>query len=370
MGRRAKGEGTIRKLENGKFEARYYDERGDQRSKTFSKESHAVTFLRKTQERVEAIRAGRIEPYEDHRLFKELCDRWVKDRASKRSIKTDASLIKNHLKPALGEKALREINGPVVDRLRSDRAKHVSENSVNHVLVLLGSMLRHAVELHWLSPDAVPTIRKYKLGDPDFSYLRPDEEIRRFLVAARADDYEAAFTIYSTLIYTGMRIGELAGLRWDDVDFQLRLITIQRSYDGPTTKGGRIRRVPIFDPIRPVLEKWKIQSWPDQPLVFTTLDGDMLRKDSRVFDEILKRVLGASGLMSNYISIHDLRHTFASWWLYHGGDFFRLQRMLGHRSPATTMRYAHLAPEAYEADRGRLPDLVSTTDAEIIRLAR
>ena len=54
------------------------------------------------------------------------------------------------------------------------------------------------------------------------------------------------------------------------------------------------------------------------------------------------------------ITFHDLRHTFASHWVMHGGDLYRLQKILGHKSVQMTQRYAHLAPEAFKQDWGRL----------------
>lgn len=58
--------------------------------------------------------------------------------------------------------------------------------------------------------------------------------------------------------------------------------------------------------------------------------------------------------MSHYITFHDLRHTFASYWVRQAGDLFRLQKILGHKSVTMTMRYAHLAPDAFASDYGRL----------------
>jgi integrase len=97
-------------------------------------------------------------------------------------------------------------------------------------------------------------------------------------------------------------------------------------------------------------------------LVFTNRDGGMLQKSARVFQEVLHRVLEAAQLRplaptkrrKHYIVFHDLRHTFASHWMSKGGDLFRLQRILGHKSPTMTNRYAHLAPEAYVTDYARL----------------
>jgi site-specific recombinase XerD len=57
------------------------------------------------------------------------------------------------------------------------------------------------------------------------------------------------------------------------------------------------------------------------------------------------------------MTFHDLRHTFASHWMLKGGDIYRLQKILGHRSVTTTERYAHMAPAAFREDWARLPDL-------------
>jgi hypothetical protein len=66
------------------------------------------------------------------------------------------------------------------------------------------------------------------------------------------------FALYATAVFTGMRAGELGGLRWDDVDFDKRLVTVQRSFDGPI-KAGDIRYVPILDALLPVLRAWRLR---------------------------------------------------------------------------------------------------------------
>jgi site-specific recombinase XerD len=66
------------------------------------------------------------------------------------------------------------------------------------------------------------------------------------------------------------------------------------------------------------------------------------------------------------VRFHDLRHTFASHWVTKGGDLFKLQKILGHQ----TMRYAHLAPDAFKEDWSRFGAQLATGDAEIIELKR
>ena len=100
----------------------------------------------------------------------------------------------------------------------------------------------------------------------------------------------------------------------------------------------------------------------DLRVSFPNRDGGMLRPSGRVFQEVLHRVLARSGLPERerrgrprpYIVFHDLRHTFASHWVASGGDLFKLQKILGHKTVQMTMRYAHLAPAAFREDWDRL----------------
>ena len=69
-----------------------------------------------------------------------------------------------------------------------------------------------------------------------------------------------------------------------------------------------------------------------------------------------------------YIRFHDLRHTFATHWMMSGGEFFKLQQVLGHASPQMTMRYAHFAPTAFAADYGRFGAALSTEAAKVVPL--
>lgn len=178
------------------------------------------------------------------------------------------------------------------------------------------------------------------------------------------------YALIATAIYTGARAGELAGLRWDDVDFNRRLITIQRSFEGPT-KADDVRHVPIVDALLPILREWRLRN----PLkwVFPNEWGRMIGPSSRVFQESFHRILTRAGFPKverngrsrPYLRFHDLRHTFASQWMMKGGDLFRLQKVLGHKSTQMTQRYAHLAPDAFAEDYARFgparaPGVVAT----------
>jgi len=69
-----------------------------------------------------------------------------------------------------------------------------------------------------------------------------------------------------------------------------------------------------------------------------------------------------------YIVFNDLRHTFASHWVMNGGDMFKLQKVLGHKSVQMTMRYAHLTPNAFENDYSLFEDIEATVTSKVIAL--
>lgn len=354
-----------------KWRVRWFDENNVRRSAVYDDYKVAQRELSRHIVEVEEIRRGvRLAPVE--KTFAELCDYWVEKKAvQKRSGSHDESIIRAHLRPSFGALQLRRVGIEHVDAFVVAR-QHLNKKTVHNHLTLLISMLILARELGWL--ERVPKIKKprVRVFDRDFRYLRTDDEVKRFLGAARAEE-DAVLALYATAVYTGLREGELAGLRWDDVDFDRRLITVQRSYDGPT-KGDDVRYVPILDVLLPVLRAWRLRN----PLrvVFPSQSGEALTPSARVFQEVLKRVLARAdfpkverrGSLRPYIVFHDLRHTFASHWMMKGGDLFRLQKILGHKSIAMTQRYAHLAPAMFKDDHARFGAAVPRSDAEVLPL--
>jgi len=103
--------------------------------------------------------------------------------------------------------------------------------------------------------------------------------------------------LFATAVYTGLRKGELAGLRKTDVDLSARLLTVARSYDRETTKGGHADRIPIAAELVPYLER-AIKSSPSE-FVFPASDGSMLRKDTGL-EHVLRRALGRAGIVTGW----------------------------------------------------------------------
>lgn len=355
-----------------KWQIKWIDEHGIRRSETFSSEEDAKFKLRQHQLEVEQVKRGLIAPRStEDKIFDDICVYWLTKRtAHKRSGDSDESMIRVHLRPAFGKKKLREISVEDIDNYKLSKSA-ISPKTLGNQLTLLTTMLNVAVDLRWISEKPRFRKPKFSLIDKDYRFLRTREEIDRFLAAAR-EEGEHIWIFYLTAISTGGRAGEIAGLERADIDFEQRVITFQRSFYGPT-KSGEIRRVPIQDTLLRPLQEWVIKQ--PSKLVFTNERGGMHGESSRIFQEILQRVLKRAGFpqtvsgskVRHYIRFHDLRHTFASHWMMNGGSKYKLQKILGHQSEAMTERYAHCDPQSFREDFGRIR-IHSTPSSDVIPL--
>lgn len=369
----------------GRWTIRWYDEHGTHRRETFSDKTEASERLRAELVRIDQIKAARREAKRAHEralrdaerlglpppvvepvlipgpaavakpkqrhTFKELVEYWIAHR-EKRSKVDDASIIGKHLAPRFAHLAVEDITTELADGMRVEKMEELSPKTVNNILTLLIALLNQAHEIGWL--DRVPRIRKPKIGkmnSRDYKWLKTEDDVRRFLEAARAEEDPTVFYLYATAIFTGLRAGELAGLRWSDIDLERNQIHVKRSFDGPT-KSGDDRIVPVLEDAHKLLAEWKLRS-PRDP-VFSSQRGSMFVESARIFQEVLHRVLKRGGFEPGYVVFHSLRHTFASWWVIQGGDLYKLQAILGHSDPKITMRYAHLSPTAFVEDHQRL----------------
>ena len=321
---------------------RWLDHAGTRQSALHRSYRDADQDLRRKQAIVDDVKRGLRPAPPMKKSVGDALDYWLANRAPrKRSRGDDESIIRRHLRPTFGHLDLSELGVAHVDAFVAARAA-LDPKTINNHLTLLISTLNAALDLGWLLK--VPRIRKPRVRalDKDYRYLRTPAERSRFLAAAHQEG-EFVFALYATALYTGIRAGELAGLQWSDVDFESRLITVQRSFAGPT-KAGDVRYVPLLDALLPTLRSWRLRC--PSGVVFPNRDGRMLQPSARAFQEVLHRVLAAADLPTSarrgktrpYITFHDLRHTFASTWVASGGDLFKLQKILGHKTVQMTLR--------------------------------
>lgn len=169
-----------------------------------------------------------------------------------------------------------------------------------------------------------PVIKLPKTVRRKIVVLTP-EEVQRYLDFC-SDRY---YPIAATLVFTGIRKGELLSLRWSDVDLMKMIIAIRADSSLKNSKG---REIPINSQLVPILRQLKRTSeW-----VFTGKDG---KSQLSTFDKSHRTARKKAGLHS--LTIHTLRHTFASLALQAGFDVGAVSKLLGHSSIRVTMEIYH-----------------------------
>jgi integrase len=303
--------------------------------------------------------------------FSDAADYWfntyLKTKAKKvkeRTIKDYKSIYATHLEKRFGPIVLSELDQPTTNRLiveiRESKSKktgeQLSQSAYRNTLVLLNSILTVARDdLSWI--DRLPRIDIPPVPEPiNPTYFRTSEEAFRFLEATRAGEDPCVEALYATALTAGPRQGELGGLMWKNVDLVNRVFLIDASYDD-TTKSGKVRQLPIGDNCHAILSWWKENPLrPKSDYVFPRRNGKMLYRGHRYFDDVFKRVLRKAGFPEDYMTFHDLRHSFASFYMTSGGSKDILQRYMGHATARMTDRYAHLSQENMRADRVMFAD--------------
>lgn len=191
------------------------------------------------------------------------------------------------------------------------------------------------------------------------------EEVGNLL--AHAEEHASDLhPMIATAIYTGMRKGELYGLRWRDVHQEANRIDVMRSYT-LAPKSGKARHLPMHPELARILKQWR-ERCPktDDGLVFPVDDGEGPRMgtnfDTRGFDDVLR---GAECHVPEK-AWHCTRHTFASHFMMSGGNILTLQKLLGHSTLTMTLVYAHLARDFMAAEVARIsfarPPLAGVVD--------
>lgn len=254
------------------------------------------------------------------------------------------SIFEHHLRGFLGPRRLDAIDVATVQEMKaamSERGnrydKPISLKTRNNVLAVLSNALRYAEEVGLI--DEAPRIRPYKFERPVIECWELDEW-RRFLEAARR---EGRGMLAAALLAgdAGLRLGEILGLRWEDLDLVAgRLMVtrqIRKGVEG-TPKGGRRRSVPMTASLVSALK-----ALPQVRVgrVICAAAGEPVAE--AVLKHGVYRVCRLAGLPER--SWHTLRHTFATHAARFGINPWRLQAWLGHSTINMTMRYVHHVEE-------------------------
>ena len=168
----------------------------------------------------------------------------------------------------------------------------------------------------------------------------------------KSTDIEAVAFMRMAL-FTGMRRGELIKLEWTDIDFDRGFITIRHD-----PKGHVSQKIPLNDQAREVLANHPKKA----DHVFLRVNGEPF---TNVINKRVRAIRDAAGLPASFRPLHGLRHAYASALASSGRvDMYVLQRLLTHKSPQMTMRYAHLRDESLRRASNLVGELMRRKDTQ------
>ncbi len=375
-----------------KFYVKWKDAHGrwQRRASTAKTKTEARRFAEDLERKAERARHGlEALPVDGGgETFGELLSWWLETYSSGTpSHRRNTSSVRRHLVPSsLAKIPAAALNSGQLEAFLQAKSSEIGPNTINHLRAFVSAAFTAAKRAgRFEGPNPAAGVRRRKVPRRTPDYLKAGEVGP--VLSVLAPRWQPLF---ATAIYTGLRKGELLGLRKSDVDLRSRLLTVSRSYDRDTTKGGHADVIPIAAELVPYLERALAQS--PSALVFPAPDGSMMAEQTAL-EHVLRRGLGRAGIVTGYkhvcrrkgcahsepaadsglrrcpidgrklwpkpqvrpIRFQDLRHTTASLLMMSGANPAAVQRILRHSDPRiTTEIYGHLAPEYLRAEVDRL----------------
>jgi integrase len=355
-------------LPDGGYRGMWRDASGRRRSASFDRRTRQRFDGPRGQQKALAYAIGQEAiardngPQADHRglTWGQWSERWLQLRRTESNTgRTDLARIRIYLEPRWGRVRLRDIRHRDIQAWINELDdSDLSGSTVRQINYLLSASLKAAVRSGHIQSNPCQLIELPTANTGKERYLTKSE----FWYAHYwlSDQLHADAAVL--LAFTGLRFGELAGLHWTRVDLERKQLTVAETWEAvehrvkPYPKSKKPRQIPLADPVLDVLASLPPASGPcgqphpkgsprcTSPLVLTDPGGQPIDYDRLARD--WRTALDLAGLEP--ARIHDLRHSCASWLVQDGVPIAMVQKIMGHSSITTTMRYAHFAPGQYD----------------------
>jgi len=265
------------------------------------------------------------------------------------------SFVRLHLTPTLGKIPLKDLRPTQVQKLYNDKVNDLSSRSVRYMHSILRRALKQAVKWEYIHRNIIEAVTPPSLKQKE-KQPWDTNQVKTFLDAAKA---ERLYPLFLLAIMTGMRRGEILGLKWDDINLNNGIVSIKRSIVR-TSKGpvvGEVktekskRAVSISETVIQALKTYRTVQAQELLMVGQkNTDGWVFTREADPrppypthLNKILKRIITQANLPK--ISFHDLRHTHATMLLSQGVNPKIVQERLGHSNISVTMDvYSHVMP--------------------------
>ena len=375
MGKRGNGEGSITRRKDGLYMARYTVQTatGSKRKTLYGKTRNEVS------EKLTKAMADRDDGLvfdADNLKVGEYLERWLVDSVLETVRPTTyeryEQIVRIHVRPALGSVKLKNLTPVHVRGLYREKLEAgLSARTVQYIHVTLHKALKQAVQDGLIPRNATEAVKAPQVRREEMRPLS-GEQVKVLLEVARGDRLEA---LYVLAIHTGLRQGELLGLKWEDVDLESGTLRVRRTLvtakggpvlTAPKTKGSR-RSVKLTQGAVEALRshlKHQLQEidragslWRENGLMFASESGEPLDRrylTSCRYKALLKRA------ELPIIRFHDLRHTCATLLLSKNVNPKIVSEMLGHASIAITLdTYSHVLPNMRDQAAAAMEDALS-----------
>ncbi len=363
--RRSNGEGNIRKRKDGRWEGRYtagFDPATGKQvfknvlGKTQNEVKEKLKKALKESQKLDFTRTGK---YTVSQWMEEWFENVCKIKVSPSSHQPYRGSIDHHITPYIGKIPIEKLSTmdlqklcrKLMDEGRVERTesekqpKGLGPKTVRNVMQVISSAMDFAVAQKIITENTCKAVELPKVEKQEMQTI-PAEQLQAFLTEAKVS---GVYEMYYIELSTGLRRGELLGLKWPDIDWKNGIITVRRQVarvngeitEAPLKTKNSYRRVSISPQAIEVLKTQKAKT--NSEYVFPSPNGGPISPDS--VNNMLKRVLARAGIPK--VRFHDLRHTFATIALQNGVDIKTVSSILGHFSAGFTLdTYAHITTAA------------------------
>lgn len=335
---------AIDKIHNKKsisYRARVVLQNGRRKSRCFDRKVDAEMWEAKVRADGRSYGADRRRRMQFLELSLLFIEKHAKPMMTLSSYQKYEAALRKYITPEFSRLWIDEITKMQVIEFRAviDR-QELSQNTKYFVFTAFKTVLRKALEWDLIDRNPADGVKAPRKGMPRIEYWKASE-VRQFLDSSRSSPHLPLFLI---ALNTGMRIGEILGLKWDRVDLENGMLTLSRIYCQKsntireTTKTHRTRQIGINPVLHSVLMGLRRQSNSE-----FVVEGKVYRTTAYHFSTILGRACEQANVKR--LRFHDLRHTFATQFVMNGGSMHGLAGILGHTSTTMTAKYAHFGEE-------------------------
>ncbi len=352
--------GSISRLESGRWRARYRDAAGGQHTKVTKRKVDAQQWLDDATASIQ--RGDWIDPKRARVTVSSVAETWMSNPSWKETTRArNRSILRNYVLPKWGPVQLINVQHDDLQAWVTDlSSKDIAANTVRKIEGVLSGILESAVAAKRLPSNPMKGV----------NLPAADAKRRRYLDDVQVKDFahcagDNAAVVY-VLAYCGLRIGELAALRVQDVNVTRRRLTIEQSMtevDGKavfsTPKDYQIRNVPWPAFLDDMIAA-QVQDKDPKDFLFPSSRGGVLRYRNMRRDwwDVAAEDAGLEGLTP-----HEMRHTAASLAVRSGASVLAVQKMLGHEKASVTL---DVYTDLFDEDLDTLADRITSARAEAL----